>query len=103
MFDQLISEAASRFNLSATSVTALVRGILSVIVDERTGGPQGFMDLFRRVGLGDAVTSWFGGNQGTPITASDIESAIGTGAVDKLAASSGLPRTAAGSALAFLL
>jgi OOP family OmpA-OmpF porin len=103
MFEQLISETASRFNLSTTSVSALVRGLLSLMTNERTGGPEGFVDLFRRAGLGDVITSWFGGKEGRAITPSHLESALGTSALDKLAGSSGLTRAAVTSALTFLL
>jgi OOP family OmpA-OmpF porin len=103
MFEQLISETASRFNLSTTSVSAVVRGLLSLMTNERTGGPEGFVDLFRRAGLGDVITSWFGGKEGRAITPSHLESALGTSALDKLAGSSGLTRAAVTSALTFLL
>lgn len=103
MFEQLVNEAATRFNLSTASVSALVRGILSLITDERTGGAEGFVDLFRRTGIGDVVTSWFGGKEGKPISPSHLEAALGTSTLDTLASSAGLTRAAATSALTFLL
>jgi OmpA-OmpF porin, OOP family len=103
MFEQLIKEAASRFGLSTASLSAVVTGLLSLMSNERTGGPQGFVDLFRRAGLGDVITSWFGGKEGRTITPSHVESALGTDALDKLAVSSGLARATVSSAAAFLL
>jgi OOP family OmpA-OmpF porin len=103
MFEQLVNEAATRFNLSTASVSALVRGILSLITDDRTGGAEGFVDLFRRTGIGDVVTSWIGGKEGKPISPSHLEAALGTGTLDSLASSAGLTRAAATSALTFLL
>jgi outer membrane protein OmpA-like peptidoglycan-associated protein/uncharacterized protein YidB (DUF937 family) len=103
MFDQLVNEAASRFNLSAASVSALVRGLLSLISNERTGGAAGFVDLFRRAGLGDVVTSWFGGREGKLLTPAHLESALGTTTLDRLATASGLTRGLTTSALTFLL
>jgi OOP family OmpA-OmpF porin len=103
MFEQLVNDAATRFSVPVTSVSALLRGLLSLITNERTGGAGGFVDLFRRAGLGDVLTSWFGGKEGKPITTTHLESALGTSTLDKLANSSGLTRPAAASALAFLL
>ena len=103
MFEQLIKEAASRFNLSPAGVSAIVTGILAMMTNERTGGPQGFIDLFRRAGVGDVVTSWFGGKEGRTIAAPQVESALGASALDKLASSSGLARATVGSVAAFLL
>jgi outer membrane protein OmpA-like peptidoglycan-associated protein len=103
MFEQLITEATSRLSLPSASVSALLCGLLAQMTSERTGGFQGFIDLFRRAGLGDVMTSWFGGKDGKTVTPSQIESALGTGTLDKLASSSGLSRAAATSALTFLL
>jgi len=103
MFDQLITEAASRFNVSAASVSGVVTGLLSLMTNERTGGPDGFVDLFRRAGVGDTLTSWFGGKEGRPLTTSHVESALGTSALEKLASSSGLARATASALAAFLL
>jgi outer membrane protein OmpA-like peptidoglycan-associated protein/uncharacterized protein YidB (DUF937 family) len=103
MFEQLINETASRFSLSTASVSALVRGLLSLMTNERTGGAEGFVDLFRRAGLSDIITSWFGGKEGRPITTTQLESALGTNALDGLVSSSGLPRSVVTSALTFLL
>ena len=103
MFEQPIREAASRFNLSTASLSAVVTGLLSLMSNERTGGPEGFVDRFRRAGLGDVITSWFGGKEGRTITPSHVESALGTDALDKMAVSSGLARATVSSAAAFLL
>jgi outer membrane protein OmpA-like peptidoglycan-associated protein/uncharacterized protein YidB (DUF937 family) len=103
MFEHIVNETASRFGLSTGSVSALVRGLLSLITNERTGGPEGFVDLFRRAGLGEVITSWFGGKEGRAMTPSHLESTLGPSALDKLAASSGLTRAAVVSAAAFLL
>ena len=103
MFDPIVNEAASRFGLPTTSVSAVAQGLLSLLTNERSGGPEGFLDLFRRAGLGDVITSWFGGKEGRPITPSHLESALGTGTIDTLAASSGLTRTVVSAAAAFML
>ena len=103
MFEQPIKEAAARLNLSTASLSAVVTGLLSLMSNERSGGPEGFVDRFRRAGLGDVITSWFGGKEGRTITPSHVESALGTDALDKLAVSSGLARATVSAAAAFLL
>ena len=103
MFDQLVNETARRFDLSTTSVWALVRGLLSLMTSEQTGGGEGFVDQFRRAGLGDVFTSWFGAKEGRTITPTHVESALGTTSLDRLAGSSGLTRAAVTSAVAFML
>jgi outer membrane protein OmpA-like peptidoglycan-associated protein/uncharacterized protein YidB (DUF937 family) len=103
MFEQLVNDAASRFGLSTSSVSVLVRGLLSLITNERLGGAEGFVDLFRRAGLGDVITSWYGGKEGKAITTSQIESALGANTLDRLSSSSGLTRATVTSLLIFLL
>jgi outer membrane protein OmpA-like peptidoglycan-associated protein/uncharacterized protein YidB (DUF937 family) len=103
MFEQIVNEATSRFSVPVAGVRSLLGGLLSLITDERTGGSDGFVDRFRRAGLGDLITSWFGGQEGKPITASDLEAALGTSALDGLAGSSGLGRGTVTSVLTFLL
>src|SRR6476619_2225997 len=103
MFEQLVSEAASRLNLSTTTASGLVRGLLSLMTNERTRGIEGFADLFRRAGLGDVFSSWFGGKEGRGLSAANVESALGLPALDTLAASTGVSRAVTSSAVAFLL
>jgi outer membrane protein OmpA-like peptidoglycan-associated protein/uncharacterized protein YidB (DUF937 family) len=103
MFEQLVKETAERFNLSITSASGLMRALLSLITSERTGGAEGFVDMFRRAGLGDVITSWFGGKDGKALTPTHLESALGSNALDGLAHASGLSRAAVMSALGFLL
>ncbi len=103
MFERLVNEIASRFNVGSSSVAALVRGLLGLMTNERTGGVNGFMDLFRHAGLGDVFSSWFGGKESKTITGSQIESALGVNAVDKLANSAGLSRSTASSVIAGVL
>lgn len=50
MFEQLIVDAESRFNLSTIGVSSLVRELLALIVNGRDGA-EGFVDHFSRAGL----------------------------------------------------
>src|SRR5262245_31196694 len=103
MFEQAVTETASRLSLPVAKVSTLLRELVALITNERTAGPEGFLEMFRRAGFGDVLTSWFGGNQGKTITAAHLESALGTATLDKMANASGLSRASATSALAMLL
>lgn len=103
MLEPLVNEAASIFNVPTASVSALTRALVSFMTDERSGGPDGFLRLFRRVGLGDVITSWFGGNEGSPILRPHLESALGSSTLERLAESSGLTQETATWVLTFLL
>lgn len=103
MFEQLVAEAASRLYLPTTTMSAMLWELLSLLMNERTGGPEGFVDLFRRAGMGDVIASWYHSGQGEAISPVHLEELLGAAAVDKLAASSGLSPAAASAASAFLL
>ena len=103
MLEQLVTETASRFRVPAASVSALLQSVLSLMTNERSGGPEGFVDLFRRIDLGDVAISWFGGKAGRSITPAQMESALGVNVLDKFAAASGLTRAAVTTMLTFLL
>ncbi|MGE0130093.1 MAG: OmpA family protein [Blastocatellales bacterium] len=78
-------------------------GLLSLISNERTGGLQGFLDQFRRGGLGDIVSSWVSRGASTPLTAEQLERAVGGNTISRMASNINIPRAAAGSALAFMI
>ena len=103
MFEQLIAEAASRLNMSAASVSALVRGLLGLMTNTQTGGPEGLVGMFRKAGLGETLSSWFGGREGRLVTANQVESVLGPNILSSLATSSGLTMPAASTATAFIL
>jgi uncharacterized protein YidB (DUF937 family) len=103
MFEPLVNEAASLFNVPAASVSALTRGLVSLMTNERTGGPDGFLDRFRRVGLGDVIAPSLGGNERPPILRPHLESALGSSTLERLAESSGLTQETATWVLTFLL
>jgi outer membrane protein OmpA-like peptidoglycan-associated protein/uncharacterized protein YidB (DUF937 family) len=103
MFEHLVNEAASRLSLPVANVSVLMRELLALLTNERTGGIIGFADRFHRTGLGDVFTSWYGGHESRPITSSHLETALGTETLDRMAASSGLTRSATTSALALML
>lgn len=103
MFEQLVTEAASRLSVSGEIVSPLLQELLSLLTNERTGGPEGFVNLFRDAGLGNVITSWYGDGLGEAIAPARVEEVLGTAEVDKLAAASGLSPIAASAASAFLL
>ena len=103
MFQELINNTSTQFDLSEDSVSSLLRGLLALMTSERWGGLDGFIEQFHEAGLDDVIGSWVGGKEGRPLTPSQVESALGASGLDGLAARSGLSREAVTSVLTFLL
>ncbi len=73
---------------------------------EALGGGQGLNGLaqaFQAKGLGDIVSSWIGTGQNLPVSAEQIQSVLGSGVVQQLAARVGLSPEAATALLAQIL
>ncbi len=80
-FDAILAEAGNQFGLSTSKTTSLLSGLLSLIT-ETPGGLGAFLDRFRKVGLGDSVSSWLGGSNPRPISSGTLEAALGCGTIN---------------------
>src|SRR5262245_54712618 len=97
--DSVLSEAESRFGISNNKATNLMSGLL-VLVTEQPGGLSSLLDRFRRVGLGDSVSSWLSGGS-KPVSGENVEAALGRDTVNNLASRCGLSAGTTAAALAF--
>lgn len=103
IFEHLVRETSSRLNLPAASVSVVVQELLSLMASERIDGPDGFVGLFQRAGLGDVVSSWIGGRPAIPITSWQVEAALGTTTLERMGSVSCLTPAAVAAALAIML
>ncbi|MES2068898.1 MAG: YidB family protein [Pseudomonadota bacterium] len=67
------------------------------------GGLQGLISTFQQSGLGDIVGSWVGTGQNLPISAEQIQQALGSGQLQQLASAAGISPDSAAGHLAELL
>ena len=54
------------------------------------GGIGGVLDKFKAGGLGDVAASWVGKGENIPVTANQISSVLGSGAIAEMAAKFGI-------------
>ena len=64
------------------------------------GGVQGLVNLFQQGGLGDIVNSWIGTGANLPVTADQIQKALGSERLSQIAQQLGVPASQAASTLA---
>jgi uncharacterized protein YidB (DUF937 family)/outer membrane protein OmpA-like peptidoglycan-associated protein len=103
MFDALVQELTTRFDLGGKA-RALVSGVLTYLFqEEAAGGLNGFLERFRKAGMGDLVNSWVGNTAPRELTMGQLEGALGGGLVEHLAGTAGLSVSKAKPALAMLL
>ncbi len=70
---------------------------------EGQGGMQGLLDQFHAAGLSEHVQSWLGSGANLPITAEQLESALGSGPIASIAEKLGLPADQISAKLAEIL
>ena len=102
ILEPIINEVSEQFGLRGKA-GPLMTALLSLISNESTGGLQGFLDQFRRLGLGETVSSWVSRGSNTPVTPEQVERAIGADTVNGMASHVSAPRSAVASALAFMI
>ena len=102
ILEPIINEVSEQFGLRGKA-GPLMTALLSLVSNERTGGLQGFLDQFRRSGLGEIVSSWVSRGSNTPITTEQLERAVGGDTVNRMASTAGIARAAGASALAYMI
>ena len=91
MYEQIVEQAASRFGLDQHQTRQVLGAVIGLVFSDTHGGPEGFLQAFREVGLGDVVTSWLGHGENRPLTAHQFETAVGTETVQAIGTRLGLP------------
>lgn len=102
ILEPIVNEVSEQFGIRGKG-NQLMNGLLSLISNERTGGLQGFLDQFRRAGLGETVSSWVSRGSNTPVTTEQLERSIGGDTINRMASNIGVPRATTAAALAFMI
>jgi OmpA-OmpF porin, OOP family len=102
ILEPIINDVSEQFGLRGKAAPTM-NALLILMSNERTGGLQGFLDQFRRAGLGETVSSWVSRGSNTPITTEQLERAIGSDTVNRMTSSAGIARAAGASALAYMI
>ena len=96
--DLLVNEVGSRFGMTGDRAGSLLTALLSLI-QEQSGGLNGFLEKFRRAGLSDSVSGWLSGSTPTAINAESLQNVLGSQTVNNIASRVGVPASTAAGAL----
>ena len=101
LLDSLLGDSADKTPAAGGTEAALV-GVLSTVLAQN-GGVQGLMNKFSQGGLGGIFSSWVGTGENQPVSASQVQNALGSEQVQALAAKIGVdPAVASGLIAQFL-
>ena len=68
----------------------MMQMVMGLLNDPELGGISGLVSAFQKNGLGEVVASWISNNTNLPISAAQIQSVLGQGPLQDLAAKTGL-------------
>ncbi len=81
----------------------LFESIMGLINDPQTGGLSGLAQLFKDKGLGDVMSSWISTGENMPVSADQINQALGQEQIQQISKNAGLSQEEASKGLAGLL
>lgn len=102
MFNSIINGAAEKFGLGEKA-GALVSALLALMTDSGNGGFAGFLNRFKKAGLGDLADSWVTSGANAPISYEQTESAFGTETLNEISEQVGIDYKTTVSATAYLI
>jgi uncharacterized protein YidB (DUF937 family) len=89
LFDELAGAAKGAiFNAAEGGVQSV---LANVVKSTTEGGVDGLLGKLQSAGLGDQVSSWLGAGHNLPISADQLQAALGNQHIQDIAKSLGLP------------
>ncbi|MBI2277813.1 MAG: DUF937 domain-containing protein [Dechloromonas sp.] len=102
LFDQVLGGALNSLGGNAGG-NSLQEVVMRLINNPQVGGIEGLVKSFQSGGLGEIVNSWVGTGQNLPVSAEQVQSALGSEQLDAVASQLGVSREQAGGQLAEFL
>ena len=90
LFDDFAGKAMGALNGSGDSSDGPLGGILEMVMPKGSGGLGGLVQSFQEKGLGEMVSSWVGKGENLPVSAEQIQSALGNETIRNLASKLGI-------------
>lgn len=81
----------------------LFESIMGLINNPQTGGLSGLAQIFRDKGLGDVISSWISTGKNLPVSADQINQALGRDQIQQISEEAGVSQEEASNGLAGLL
>lgn len=103
LFDQVIGAVGCASGQQGEGGNTLLSTVLQLVNNPQTGGLAGLVQSFQHGGLGEIVKSWVSTGQNLPISADQIQSALGSGTLQNIASQLGLNTDQVSGQLAELL
>ncbi|HET7774907.1 MAG TPA: YidB family protein [Azospira sp.] len=103
LLDQALSAIGGTSGQQGDSSNPLLGVVMQLINNPQTGGLQGLIQSFQSGGLGEVVKSWVSTGANLPISAEQIQTALGSERIENLSSQLGVsPDQASGQLAQYL-
>ena len=103
LFNSVMKAATGAAPALDASQSSLASAALSMLSSSQSGGISGLAQQFAANGLGHVISSWIGTGQNLPITPEQLQSVLGSGQLQAIAAKVGLSPEVVNAGLAQIL
>ena len=103
LFDEVKSLAGLGGSSSPEQPAGAVSAVMEYINSPQVGGISGLQQMFQQKGLGGVVSSWIGTGPNLPISADQLQGVLHTGALEQVAAKTGIDPSQLTSMMSTLL
>jgi uncharacterized protein YidB (DUF937 family) len=102
LFDEVVSIIGKKLG-GDSQQNSLIEQAMAMINNPETGGLSGLIEKFQKNGLGEVVSSWIGTGANQPVSADQINNALGTESIIEIAGKVGVSRKQISEGLASIL
>jgi len=103
LMDEVLAMAAGSSGTAQGDHATALSAILSYVNSPQVGGIAGLQRMFQQGGLGNIVSSWISSGQNLPISASQLQNVLHSGALQQAAQQSGMDTSTLATAMSSLL
>jgi uncharacterized protein YidB (DUF937 family) len=91
LIDEIVGKAAGLVGGDAGDQSGLLGGIMGMLAGKESGGLAGLVQSFQQKGFGGIISSWIGTGENQPISADQMQEALGSDTIRNLAEKLGIP------------
>jgi len=102
MFDAITNMVGQKLGIG-DKAGIILSALMAMLAERNSGGLGGFLDRFRKAGLGNSVDSWISTGSNAPLSGEQVMSALGSDSIGRVAGEAGVESGTVASALGMMI
>jgi uncharacterized protein YidB (DUF937 family) len=103
LFDEVMAVSGLAGSTQSSQHAGALSAIMEYVNSPQVGGLSGLQQKFQEKGLGGVMSSWIGTGQNLPISSEQLQGALDSGALERVAAKAGIDPSQLTSMMSTLL